>query len=392
MPVAAQRSALAVAKDTAKAQLSAAIAVAGTSAVLTHIVGTFVGSGYVTIYSGTDGSATETLAVSAYTSGTLTVAAATKAHAQGDYVAITAAADAPVDFIPVTSMDMTDVVPYMADQGYRGSMTDTYEMIPGPRSGTLDLGGDVIIDTFGYLLAAMLGDVQTTGSTAPYTHVMSTLNSGMGQPTSLTLTDIEPVQARALPGCMVTDLSIKIDQAGLLTYTAKVTGFPSGKVAQPVQSFTGVVPQAAWQGILSIGGAYRTELDNATIDFKRDVTVQNTIDGNANPYVIWVGAIGVSGTMSFVYENENDIVTYLNNVRPAVVFSFTNGSGANLTSLALQMSKAVYTAAAKKRGKDMLTADVSFTALANTTDSGASGGFSPLKATLQSAKPASTYA
>ena len=45
-----------------------------------------------------------------------------------------------------------------------------------------------------------------------------------------------------------------------------------------------------------------------------------------------------------------------------------------------------------ERGEDFVQVSVDFNAQANTTDDGASGGFSPIKWVLQNAKASGTYA
>jgi hypothetical protein len=45
-----------------------------------------------------------------------------------------------------------------------------------------------------------------------------------------------------------------------------------------------------------------------------------------------------------------------------------------------------------ERGEDFVQVSVDFNAQSNTTDAGASGGFSPISWTLKNAKPSGTYA
>lgn len=388
---AAQRSAVGVAKDVAWGQLSAAVIATGTSLVLstTSIGGTFVASGSVTVY---DGSLTETKAVSAFTGGnTLTVAALTNPHPAGCLVTISAANDAPTDYLPVTSLTPADNITQLQDQNYRGAMADVYDLVEGPISGSFDLAGDFIADPFGYILGALFGDCTTTGGSAPFSHVFAALNTGNGQPKSMTIADIEPVQARAYPRMLPTDLSIMFDATKQLSWTAKFLGFNSGVMPQPTKSFTTdrIVP--SWTGSTTVGGVFTPTLKSGQIDFKRNGQIIDTNDGNQQPYNVWLGPISASGKLTFVYEDESQLLNYLNNTQPSLVLDFITGAGAALRELKIQMSRCAYSTGAKTRNGDLIDMDIAFVDVSNTTDVGASGGYSPAKVTLQSSKASGTY-
>jgi hypothetical protein len=389
MPVAAERKVLGIAKDVAKGQLSTAVIATGTSLVLTGIVGTFTASGFVTVY---DGSLTETKAVSAFTGGnTLTVAALTNPHPAGCLVTVTAAADAPSNFIPVGTFSPTDNITYIPDTNFRGSMVVNYGHVAGPISGGYATGGNVYCDTFGYWAGVMFGDVVTTGGSAPFSHAFAALNSGNGQPKSMTITDSDPVQARAYPGMLCTDLSISLDSSQALTYTASLIGFNSGTVGQPTASFSTLNLLPGWLGVATIGGTFTPTLLNATIDFKRSGTVDNTADGTQSPYTIFVGPLDVSGKFTIVYEDESQLLNYLNSVKPSIDFNFTRGAGAALEQFKFHASQVVYTVGAKAVSGDQLQVDITWEADSVSADAGASGGLSPGKLTLQNALAANTY-
>lgn len=387
---AAQRSALGVYKHVANGLLGTAASATDTSLTLVTetIVGTFVGTGSVTIF---DGDNTETVTASAFSSPTLTVSALANDHPAGVLVSITAASAAPSDFIPVNTFTPADNLTQLLDQNYRGSMVDTYDLVLGPISGTYDTGGDFIADPFGYILGAFFGDVATTGSSAPYSHVFAALNTGSGQPTPYMVTDIEPVQARAYPRMQCSDLSIIYDAQKQVSWTAKFAGNMSAPVSQPTKSYTTdrIIP--GWTVATTIGGTYTPTLQSAQVDFTRKVTVVNTMDGSQNPYRTWVGPVACTGKATFVYEDETQLKNYLNNTQPSLVLDFTTGSSSSLRELKIQMSRCAYSAATKTRTGDLIDLDVSFVAVANTTDAGASGGYSPAKVTLQSSKASGTY-
>jgi len=389
MPVLAERRTFGIAKDVAKGTLSTAVSASGTSLVLTGIVGTFVASGSVTIY---DGSLTETKTVSAFTGGnTLTVGALTNAHPAGCLVTISAALDAPTNFIPVSTFTPSDNINYLADTNYRGSAVVRYGHVAGAVDGAYASGGNVYCDTIGYLLGNMLGDVVTTGASAPFQHVIAPLNSGNAQPRSFTLTDSDPVQARAYPSMLCTDLSFTIDASQLLTWSGSFIGFPSGTVGQPTTSFSTLQAVPGFLGQTTIAGTFVPTVQSATVDFKRTGTIDQTVDGNPQPYSIFVGPVDVTGKLTLIYEDESQLLNYLNGTNVSLDFNYTRGAGAALEQFKIHMNSVTYTVGAKSMNNDQMMVDITFEANANSTDVGASGGLSPVKVTLQNALPSGSY-
>lgn len=302
-------------------------------------------------------------------------------------------AAAATDYIPVTSITPQDVVMYLEDKNMRGAQVDIYNEISGPTYSEFGFGGDLFPDTIGYVMAGLLGDVATTGASAPFSHTFSVKNSTDGQPVSFTLTDYDAnTLARQYAAMQFSEASFKFSGDGLIGYDAKACGFLSATVAKPTQSFSAVTPIAAYKGTVTIGGSGVLTLLDGSCEIKRSVTPIHSIDGSANPYKIWVGPAMVSGKLNFIAEDETELTRYLTNTQPGLTLDFQQGAAAALTQFKLQMTKVAYTVATPDRGKDYLAFSVDYTAIANTTDVGASGGYSQIKATVQSAKAASTYA
>lgn len=299
---------------------------------------------------------------------------------------------AATDFIPVTSITPQDTVMYLPDKGMRGSQVDIYNEIQGPTLSEFTFAGDVFPDTLGYILSGVLGDVATTGASAPFSHTFAVKNSTDGQPTSFTISDYNNATTRQFAGMQFHECNFKFSGDGLLMFDAKATGNVSVTTTKPTPSFSAVTPLAAWKGAVTIGGTSVTTLIDGTCDIKRAVNVIHTLDGTANPYKVFVGPASVSGKLAFVAEDETELTRYLTNTQPSLVLDFLQGTGAATTEVKLQMTKAAYTLGTINRGKDFVAVDVNYTAIANATDIGASGGYSQIKATLQNAKPANTFA
>jgi hypothetical protein len=305
---------------------------------------------------------------------------------------------APTDFIPVSkdSLKPVDIVDPLFDTGLRGSNVLNYAYIQGRTRSTVDYGGAVFADTVGYAIAGLLGSVATTGASAPFTHTMSLFNSLTSnvdvQPISYTLTDFYAVDVRSYPGCQFSDFSLKFNADGMLEYDTKTTGFSSELVADPTPTFSTVLPTPVWRGTVSIAGSQVTTAMSGNIDMKRPATPIYGISNTQDPYQVFLGPLEVTGKITFVMENDSQLLNFLNNTQPAIVLNWSYGTGAALVQLQATITKGAYTAGVIERGEDFVQVTIDLNGQSNTTDAGSSGGYSPIKWVLQNAKASGTYA
>lgn len=305
---------------------------------------------------------------------------------------------APTDFIPVMkdALKPVDIVDPLYDTGLRGSNVLNYNYIPGRTRSTVDFGGAVFADTVGYAIAGVLGSVATTGASAPFTHTISLFNSlvsgGDVQPISYTLTDFYAVDVRSYPGCQFSDFSLKFNADGMLEYDAKSTGFQSETVSDPTPTFSTVLPTPVWRGTVSIGGSAVSTAMTGNIDMTRPATPIYGISNTQDPYQVFLGPLEVTGKITFVMENDSQLLNFLNNTQPALVFNWAYGAGASAVQIQATLTKGAYTTGVIERGEDFVQVTVDINGQSNTTDAGSSGGFSPIKWVLQNAKPSGTYA
>jgi hypothetical protein len=305
---------------------------------------------------------------------------------------------APTDFIPVSkdSLKPQDIVDPLYDTGLRGSNVLNYNYIPGRTRSTVDFGGAVFADTIGYGLAGLLGAVATTGSTAPFTHTISLLNSltsgADAQPISYTLTDFYAVDVRSYPGCQFSDFSLKFNADGMLEYDTKTTGFASSTVADPTPAFSTVLPTPVWRGTVSIGGSAVSSAMSGNIDMARPVTPVYGISATQDPFQVFLGPLEVTGKITFLMETDAELTNFLSNTQPAIVLNWAYGTGTAAVQIQATITKGAYTAAMIERGEDFVQVSIDLNGQSNTTDAGASGGFSPIKWVLQNAKASGTYA
>ena len=305
---------------------------------------------------------------------------------------------APTDFIPVSkdSLKPVDIVDPLFDTGLRGSNVLNYNYIPGRTRSTVDYGGAVFADTVGYAIAGLLGSVATVGASAPYTHTISLFNSLTSdvdvQPISYTLTDFYAVDVRSYPGCQFSDFSLKFNADGMLEYDTKTTGWASEVVSDPTPTFSTVLPTPVWRGTVSIGGSPVTTAMSGNIDMKRPATPIYGISNTQDPYQVFLGPLEVTGKITFVMENDSQLLNFLNNSQPAIVLNWNYGTGASEVQLQATITKGAYTAGVIERGEDFVQVTIDLNGQSNTTDAGSSGGYSPIKWVLKNAKASGTYA
>jgi len=296
-----------------------------------------------------------------------------------------------VAYLPVTTFDPQDMTTWLPDVSWRGSMVETYNKVAGPIWSEIKLGGPVYPDTIGYPIMGILGDVVDSGASAPFSHVGSVKNSSTGQPTSHSLNDFDSVDNRGYTGIQWYGLDFKWDGEKFLTWDGDCKGFQSATQTKPAFSNSLIPPLPGWLSAVTINSISALTLVDAEISIKRKGGPIHTADGTQAPYQIFVGEIAVTGKMTLVADATTQLTNYLAGTKIPLDFNFTQGAAAALVQVKFHMSNCNLDLVAPKRGKEYVQYDVTFEAVANTTDAGASGGQSPIKVTLQNAIAAATY-
>lgn len=220
---------------------------------------------------------------------------------------------------------------------------------------------------------------------APFTTVISTLCSGNFQPPTYTLFDWNSnITGYQLPGARYSEVDLKFSGAGKLEYTAKATTFPTVvNGTKPVFSNPPTAIMPGWESIVKIGGSTVGYTVDADFAVKRAVDVIDTADGSQAPYALWAGEIEGTAKLTVVMEDDTKRAAFVAGTTTALEANFLQGTGA-ATQQVLAHASAAYIADAKvSRGKSYAELEISFEFDANATDVGNSGGFSPVKFTLQ---------
>jgi hypothetical protein len=302
---------------------------------------------------------------------------------------------AATDFIPISkdAFKPVDIINPLYDTGLRGSMVENYNYIQGRRHTEIDVAGPVFADTIGWWLGGILGSVATTGASAPYAHEITLKNATTGdaQPTSFTLEDYYVAGNRFYPGCKVTEFSMTFNSEGMLEYTARLMGHPSTTTSAATPSFSAVVPTPVWRGSVSIGGSVIGYTTDGTISMTRKAEAIFGINTAQGPYEVFLGALDSTGSLTFVMENDDQLLNFLNNTQPVLNFSWSQGAGASLTTVAFNLAKGAYTTSSIDRSGDHVSITVDVAGIGNTTDAGSTGGYAPIQWYLQNAVASGVY-
>jgi hypothetical protein len=381
MPWASALSRLGVAKQTMQSYSTLALTAAGVSLTVAN-PGTATSTAKIIIL---DGVNTEVVTASVLAGSVFTISALAHNHPVGVLVASVGTTIAATDYIPYTTITPYDEIKWLEDTGIRGSRVALYDQVEGPRMGMFDISGDVFCDTIGWPLFGVLNDQGYTVG-PPQIFTGAVLNSGNGQPTPIMYIDNNSTVCRAYAGAVHSEIALAFNADGKITYTAKATGYVSGPITAPTASYSALEVAPAWAITATIGGTANVLVQEGSITIKpSSVDAINTLDGSQDPYGFFANAVEADGKMLFVYEDDTQLYNYLNNSKPSLDFLFSRGAGATLEALQLHMTSCGYTTGKPVRTKSFVELEVEFKALGNTTDAGASGGRSPIKATLKNA-------
>lgn len=267
------------------------------------------------------------------------------------------------------------------------------------------VGGPAFADTVGFPIGNIMGDITTTGTAAPFQHVISLLNPTSGNPgaqgTTHTWTHydgvIPTVGGIYVPYFCLSQFVLTWEAAtGMLMWSGKGQGWKSVTLAaRPTASPSSIKPFAGWIGQLGIGGTVIsnpvTNLEKATITVTRELENEFTGNGQQNPLSVARAGLSCTFDFEFLAQDNTYYTDTLNNVQPQVQALFSTGAGAALTSIQVDMQQAAFQKVPPDYSKKMTKWMVSGKGVFNSTNIGASGGLSPVQFTLKNAITSGTY-
>lgn len=257
-------------------------------------------------------------------------------------------------------------------------------------------GGTLTLNAALYQAHATGGTVFAYSSYAGIQHNFSLLNSGTGaggwtscQPATYTYIDFTGVPAltgaRNYAYSCFSEVTVTSEATALINWDGKFTSLASQiSASTPTTALTTVIPQAAWRSTVQIAGGATLNAAEWKLTLTRKVAPMFTNSGQADPFAIVRGYF--TAALNFTFDPASDETEYLyyrNNTQPAVQLVATNGlAGTAAASLTVNAQAAGFDNSAIDDSKDVFGYTNTAKLVANTTNTGPSGGFSPCSVSL----------
>ena len=243
-----------------------------------------------------------------------------------------------------------------------------------------------------------------TNTTAPYVHLFSGINPGSStgnssaQPPTYTVLHRTGLPGSGSPGFSadqylyghMTDLKLSAKATDWLLWDSKITALTrSNPAANYAPSFSTVTGWPAWRGSITLNAGAVYTVSDMTITMSRKPDIIFTADGVQDPYAIGAGPFSAMFSIDYdAVADESALNLALNNTQPTLVYSISNGlSGASQLSLSIAAQLAGHETADLSAQRTLWGYKTTGELLANTTNAGNSGGYSPFQATLTNSTP-----
>lgn len=171
------------------------------------------------------------------------------------------------------------------------------------------------------------------------------------------------------PGCVMSELAIKIDPKGFITFGPKYTGFPSASQSTFAYAASSVQPIVGWGWTVSNPAASTRGL-TMDITLKRAVEAIPSSDGLQAPREVFAGAMEIDGSYKAIYDAANDMTlfkSYLQGITTHKVQAPPTSGG---QSLQITMSKGGATTGEVDLGNTYVQLAQNVSGIANTVDTG----------------------
>ena len=177
-------------------------------------------------------------------------------------------------------------------------------------------------------------------------------------------------EALGWPGNVMSELSVKIDPKGFITFAPKYTGMPSASQATFAYAASTVQPVVGWGWTTTNAGASSTRGLTMDFTFKRAVDPIQSSDGTQAPREIFPGALEIDGSYKAVYDNAADMNNFKQYLQSTTVHLMTQPVTSGGASLSIQMGKAGFTTGEVDTSTLYVSLAQAASGIANTVDSG----------------------
>lgn len=190
------------------------------------------------------------------------------------------------------------------------------------------------------------------------------------------LTESNVLEAWGYPGCMLSDVTLKVDPKGMVTCGAKYTGWiPSIQAGPFTPAFAQPAPLLGWQFAMTNAGASSTRGLSYDLSLKRPIEAIHASNGTQQPREVFSGVLDADITYKAIYENDNDYNLYLgalqnNPTSMSLVQPVGAGVDAAGSSLTITTTQGGWSKGKPDVSGTYVQADFEINGIYNATDSG----------------------
>lgn len=261
---------------------------------------------------------------------------------------------------------------------------------------TIPVGSTIMIDTGTKVEYATTG---TPTGAGPYTIPIATPTSGLtfahnsavavvsqtthtfkqsataAKPT-YSLTQSNVLEAWGYQGCMLSDVTLKVDPKGIVTCGAKYTGWiPSIQAGPFTPAFSQPAPLLGWQFAMTNAGASSTRGLSYDLTLKRPIEAIHASNGTQQPREVFTGVLDADVAYKAIYESDADYNLYLqalqnNPTSMSLVQPVGAGVDAAGSSLTITTTQGGWSKAKPDVSGTYVQADFEINGIYNATDSG----------------------
>ncbi|MFE5868816.1 hypothetical protein ACFQ6V_09200 [Streptomyces roseifaciens] len=258
---------------------------------------------------------------------------------------------------------------------------------------SIPAGSTIAIDTSANLEYAITG---TPSGSGPYTIPIATPAGGLTKAHSSAVTvvsqtthtfkqsttvakptyslvDYNAYETWGYPGCMLSEVGIKIDPKGMCALDAKFTGWIGAvQTGLSAPTFTSVQPMLGWQWAMTNAGGSSTRGLSYDLTLKRDIDAIHASNGSQQPREVFTGVLDADAKYKAIYENDTDYNLYLQALQTSPTSAaLTQPITAGGASLTLTTTQPGWSKGGYDKGGTYVTADFEIAGIYNSTDAGA---------------------
>lgn len=244
---------------------------------------------------------------------------------------------------------------------------NTEYAITGTPTGSGPYTIPIVTPTTGLTLAHSSAVAVQTATT--HTFKQST---SVAKPT-YSLVDNNTLEAWGYPGCMLSEVGLKIDPKGSATLDAKLTGWIGAvQTGLAAPTFTSVQPMLGWQWAMTNAGSTSTRGLSYDLTLKRATDAIHASNGSQQPREVFAGVLDADIKYKAIYESDTDYNLYLQALQTqpttAVLTQPVSAGGASLT---LTTTTPGWAKGGYDKSGVYVTADFEINGIYNSTDAGA---------------------